>query len=236
MQPIHPHQMLDQAVLFRNRQPTLFSTYRPSVRMAPAAEGPLFPFYVVIVRFYDTQRDPMRWPIAKVYNIFLDCVLKATIEHAGGDPENDKVTSFHQYDTSVPLKPPMFQRSSTRHARLPSIHFTPVRETDSLWVKKTPYSLRHLLGNHDLEFFVGGKRMLSSLDFHRWCNSVNGYVSCCCLDKLGDRPTLPQGVRNVTYTTEGPHGHCQYFVIAIIACALRLLSKKAKRSRKRPAC
>ena len=58
--------------------------------------------------------------------------------------------------------------------------YSPLKELEKFWLKKTPYSLRHMLGEHEFtNKFVDGtlvQAMLGSRDYHRWRSPINGTV------------------------------------------------------------
>jgi len=58
--------------------------------------------------------------------------------------------------------------------------YSPLSELEKFWLKKTPYSLGHMLGQHELTSqFVGGtllQAMLASRDYHRWRSPITGTV------------------------------------------------------------
>jgi phosphatidylserine decarboxylase len=54
-----------------------------------------------------------------------------------------------------------------------------VKEHDTFWLKSQPYSLRHMLGGHYVNEFVGGtvyQAFLSPENYHRWHSPVSGVV------------------------------------------------------------
>ena len=57
---------------------------------------------------------------------------------------------------------------------------SPLKELEKFWLKKTPYSLGHMLGQHEFtKKFVGGtllQAMLGSRDYHRWRSPIAGTV------------------------------------------------------------
>lgn len=182
--------------------------------------------------------------------------LKVIVEYTGGDPEHDKFEDFYLCDTNDPhygfrsyddffARDLLPGRRTIEDPDAPEIinaactsiiHllYPKLRETDSFWMKGTPYSLRHLLGNHYLTTsFIGGtllQAMLTSLDFHRWCSPVNGVVKSTSLipgtyfavrlDEIEDCPTLPQVAQNVEIIYEDPIVRSQDFSTAIAARAL----------------
>jgi len=182
--------------------------------------------------------------------------LKVIVEYTGGDPEHDKFEDFYPCDTNDPhygfrsyddffARDLLPGRRAVEGPDAPEIvnaactsiiHllYPKLRETDSFWMKGTPYSLRHLLGNHYLTTsFIGGtllQGMLTSLDFHRWCSPVNGVVKgtflipgtyfAVRLDEIEDCPILPQVAQNVEIIYEDPIVRSQDFSTAIAARAL----------------
>ena len=58
--------------------------------------------------------------------------------------------------------------------------YSPLTEFERFWMKKTPYSLAHMLGQHEYtKRFVNGtlvQAMLGSRDYHRWRSPIAGTV------------------------------------------------------------
>ena len=128
--------------------------------------------------------------------------LDAFVKSAGGNPQQDKFEDFYICDPSDPsygfnsfdeffareMKPekraPIFPEESKfiNAACTSTIHAinAQLKESDNFWIKRSPYSLRHILGNDDnTDSFIGGtifQAMLSSSDYHRWRSPVDGVV------------------------------------------------------------
>ncbi|KAI6155711.1 phosphatidylserine decarboxylase family protein [Pisolithus tinctorius] len=128
--------------------------------------------------------------------------LNAMVVHAGGNPEQQAFEDFYICDTSDPhygfnsyddlfvreLKPihravvypdnPAIINSACT-STVYQLYYD-LKKTDDFWIKETPYSLNHMLGEDDLvDTFAGGtiiQAMLASLDYHRWRSPVNGTV------------------------------------------------------------
>ncbi|KAI6034810.1 phosphatidylserine decarboxylase-like protein [Pisolithus marmoratus] len=128
--------------------------------------------------------------------------LNAMVQSAGGNPEQDTFDNFFICDTSDPhfgfkSYDELFVRelkaihravtypdnnSIVNSACSSTVHklYYDVKKTDRFWIKNTPYSLNHILGEDDyVDTFVGGtliQAMLGSLDYHRWRSPVSGTV------------------------------------------------------------
>ncbi|KAI5998587.1 Phophatidylserine decarboxylase-domain-containing protein [Pisolithus albus] len=128
--------------------------------------------------------------------------LNAMVQSAGGNPEKQTFDSFYVCDTSDPhygfkSYDELFIRelkeihravvlpddvSIVNSACSSTVHklYYDLKETDKFWIKKTPYSLSHILANDErTKHFVGGtllQAMLGSLDYHRWRSPVKGTV------------------------------------------------------------
>ncbi|KAL4062121.1 Phophatidylserine decarboxylase-domain-containing protein [Scleroderma yunnanense] len=190
--------------------------------------------------------------------------LKVTVAHMGGDPEKEKFEDFYQCDINEPYygfksyddffarelipekravetpeSPEIINAACTATIHLLYPH---LRETDSFWVKETPYSLRHMLGNHYLTgSFIGGtllQGMLAPLDYHRWCSPVSGVIKATFLipgtyyaarlDDLEDHyPNPLQDTQSVEYIRQGPLGRSQDFITAIAARGLVFIEADA---------
>ena len=128
--------------------------------------------------------------------------LNALVESAGGDPKEDKFEDFYDCDPEDPsygynsfdhffvremrpekLDPKFPGRCDFINAACTSTIraiYSPLKESDKFWIKQTPYSLRHVLGNDDnTDSFIGGtmfQALLASRDYHRWRSPVDGVV------------------------------------------------------------
>ncbi|KAL4062131.1 phosphatidylserine decarboxylase-domain-containing protein [Scleroderma yunnanense] len=131
-----------------------------------------------------------------------DKAQASAVEHAGGPPDAEKFPDYYVCDTEDPhygyeSYDAYFVRELKASKRAvicpddPTIinspcsaefHMThsPLKELEKFWVKKTPYSLRQMLGNHQFTSdFVGGyliQAMLASRDYHRWRSPIEGIV------------------------------------------------------------
>ena len=176
--------------------------------------------------------------------------LKELVQFAGGSGEDsfedffecnpdDESYGFQSYDEfftrellpkrrapMLPDNPRMINAActSTVHAV-----YGPLKEIDHFWMKQTPYSLRHMLGNDDYtDNFIGGtlfQAMLASRDYHRWRSPIDGVVKktrlipgtyyATCLDYDDDSP-------------EDPLTRSQDFVTAIATRALIFIESDNK--------
>lgn len=182
--------------------------------------------------------------------------LREIVEYTGGDPDHDKFEDFYQCDPKNPhygftsyddffARDLLPEKRAVENPKAPQIisaactsfiHtlYPDLCETDSFWVKGTPYSLKHLLGNHCLTTsFVGGtllQGLLTSLDFHRWCSPVNGVVKgtslipgtyfAARLDQLEENAPFLQPSQKVEIIYEDPLVRSQDFSTAVAARAL----------------
>lgn len=181
---------------------------------------------------------------------FSPDALKELVEAAGGSSEDkfedffecnpdEESYGFKSYDEFftrellpdkrapvLPNDPRMINAActSTVHAV-----YSPLKEIDNFWIKQSPYSLRHILGNDDYtDSFIGGtlfQAMLVSHDYHRWRSPVDGVVKktriipgtyyAARLDDDDDNP-------------EDPITRCQDFVTAISTRALVFIESDNK--------
>ncbi|KAL4062142.1 phosphatidylserine decarboxylase-like protein, partial [Scleroderma citrinum] len=131
-----------------------------------------------------------------------DKALASAVEHAGGPPDSEKFPDYYVCDTEDPHYgyesfDAYFVRelkASRRAVIEPGNNaivnspcsadvykiYSPLQELERFWVKNTPYSLRHMLGNHEFTSqFIDGtliQAMLASRDYHRWRSPIAGVV------------------------------------------------------------